>query len=114
LSEQKPPQEDQTFTAQAEEKMKTVFEEIEVEGRYVMNRIQELMKEGNVRRIVVYDPHGKFRVEIPLTVAAMTGGAFALVNPMIALGGLAAVMLSRVKLEVHRNDDKGDKPSDES
>jgi hypothetical protein len=65
-----------------------VTEEFSVAADDVMNRVQELLHEGNVTRIIVKDDSGKLLLEIPATV----GIVGAILAPwMAALGVIAAI-----------------------
>jgi hypothetical protein len=57
-----------------------VVEEINVLGRDLVDKVRGLIHEGNVRRIVVKDEHGKTFVEILVTVAALG----AILAPLLA------------------------------
>ena len=46
-------------------------EEVQVLGRDLVDKVRELIHEGNVQRIVVKDEHGNTFLEIPVTVAAV-------------------------------------------
>lgn len=48
-----------------------VAEEIQVLGCDLVDKVRDLIHEGNVQRIVVKDEHAKTFVEIPVTVAAV-------------------------------------------
>ena len=69
----------------AEEKKdtKTRFEEFKIEGGELVNKVKELIHEGNVRRIILKDENGKTFMEIPLTVGVV-GAVFA---PILAAVG---------------------------
>jgi len=63
-------------------------QEFQLSGDSVIAKIQELVREGNVRRIVVRHPDGHTIVEFPLTV----GVVGALLLPMwAALGAIVAL-----------------------
>ena len=51
--------------------MASVFEEIKVQSRELVDKVKGLLHEGNVRRIIVKDEKGHTFLEIPLTVAAI-------------------------------------------
>ena len=57
-----------------------LVEEVHVLGGDLVNKVRELIHEGNVQRIVVKDEHGNTFVEIPVTVAA----AGAILAPLLA------------------------------
>lgn len=44
---------------------KTVEEEIKVSGEELLGKVKQLIKEGNVRRIIIKDKSGKSLVEVP-------------------------------------------------
>jgi hypothetical protein len=48
-----------------------IVEEINVAGRDLVEKVRELIHEGNVKRIIVKDEHGNTFLEIPVTVAAV-------------------------------------------
>ena len=67
---------------------KFVYEEFKVRGKELVDKVAELIREGNVRRIIVKDEKGNTFVEIPLTVA--TVGVVA-APALAALGAIAAL-----------------------
>ena len=64
-------------------------EEFKVSGEEVVKKIKELIKEGNIRRIIIKNEEGKTLVEFPLTVGVV--GA-ALLPMWAALGAIAALV----------------------
>jgi hypothetical protein len=86
----------------------TIVEEIEVEARNLIKRVQELIREGNIRTLRVKDKNGKYLLEIPLTVGVVAGGAFALAAPWaVALSALAGFLVD-VKIEIVREGEAGE------
>ena len=77
---------------------KVVYEEFKVRGKELVDRISELIREGNVRRIIVKDEKGNTFVEIPLTVA--TVGAIA--APVLAAVGTFAALIAHFTIGVER------------
>ncbi len=84
---------------------RTFSEEIEVAGNQVVERVQELVKEGNVRRLIIRNPDDKILLEMPLTVGAVAGGVIALATPWLAALGAFAALVARVKIEIIREID---------
>jgi len=79
-------------------------EKIEVAGCQLVDRVKELIAEGNVRRLIVRTPGNKLVLEMPLTAGVVVGGVLTLATPQwVALGALAA-LVARVKIEVVRTD----------
>lgn len=83
---------------------RTFTEELEVAGNQLVERVKELIEEGNVRRLIIRNPEGKTLIEIPLTIGAVAGGALLLFYPVLA--GLAAIggLVARVKIEIVREE----------
>jgi hypothetical protein len=88
---------------------KTWAEEFEVAGSELVKRVKELIKEGNVRRLIIRRETGEVLIEIPLTAGVAVGGMLTLLAPALAALGAIAGLLARVKVEVVRTDDKEDK-----
>lgn len=83
---------------------KAFVEEIEVAGHQLVEKVTQLIKDGNVRLLRVKSEKGDVFLEIPLTVGAVGGGVVALAAPWLAILGGLAVLLTRVKIEVVRTD----------
>ncbi len=93
---------------------RTVVEEIEVETKNLVERVKQLLHEGNIRTLRVKDRNGKYLVEIPLTVGVLAGGVFAMTAPwLVALSALAGLVVD-VKIEIVRevDDESEDAPDD--
>jgi hypothetical protein len=70
------------------EKAKTFYEEVKVLAGDLVDKVKELVHEGNVRRIIIKDTHGNTFVEIPVTVAAV---GIVLAPVLSAVGAIAAM-----------------------
>jgi len=77
---------------------KTSSEQFKVYGHELLGKIKELIKEGNVRRIIIKNEKGKIMMEIPVTFAVI-GAFFA---PMLAAIGALAALLTKATIEVER------------
>ncbi|MEX0928241.1 MAG: DUF4342 domain-containing protein [Balneolales bacterium] len=88
---------------------KTVFEEFKVTGNHLYSRVKELIREGNVRRVMVKDPNGRTLMETPLTFGVAGIGGFLVLAPFLTALAAAAVLLSDAEIIVERykndNDD---------
>lgn len=78
-------------------KARTVWESAKVEGSQLVGRVKQLVREGNVRRVVVKQ-RGKSLVEFPLTV----GVVGALAAPVLAALGALAALLTECTVEIER------------
>ena len=106
-------QHDPQYESEQDEQKRTVFEELELEGRQLVERVKELIKEGNVRRLIIKDPDGKYLLEIPLTVGVVAGGVFALTTPVLAALGALAALVTKVHVEVVREVEESDNQPEE-
>jgi len=84
-------------------------EEIEVAGNDLVNRVKELIQEGNVRRLIIRKSDGSVLMEIPLTASVVVGSTLLVLAPVFAALGAAAAFLAEVKIEVVRVDDEAPK-----
>jgi len=93
-----------------EKNKRTVMEEIEVEGQNLIERVKELLREGNVRRLRVKDAKGKYLLEVPLTFGVVAGGVFMLAAPTLTALGALAGLVANVRIEIVRevDDDEGE------
>jgi hypothetical protein len=79
---------------------KTRTEEFKVSGGEIINKIKELLHEGNIRRIILKDEQGKTFIEFPLTVGIV--GAALL--PVLAAIGAIAALVSKLTIVVEKVD----------
>ncbi len=69
--------------------------------RDLNNRTRELIDEGNTKRLVL-ERNGRPIANMPLTVAAVIGGATVLIQPWLAVVGFAGALLARVNARVEK------------
>ena len=77
------------------------WEEFKVKGDEALAKARELVREGNVRRLVIQTDEGKIILEIPLTV----GVVGALLLPMAAAIGALAAVLTDCTIRVERTEE---------
>jgi len=75
-------------------------EEFRVSGEELMSKIKELLKEGNIRRIIIKNKEGKTVFEIPLTL----GVVGALIAPQLAALGAVAALLTEATVVVEKEE----------
>lgn len=73
-------------------------ETYQVEGDDLVAKIKELVREGNVRRIIIKNEEGKRLIEIPLTV----GVVGAVLLPVWAAIAVIAAIVTNASIEVER------------
>jgi hypothetical protein len=76
-----------------------IFEQFKVAANELGDKIRELIHEGNVRRIIIKDEHGRTFMEIPLTVATIG----AVLAPILAAVGAIATLVAHFTVVVERN-----------
>lgn len=81
--------------------MENLKEEFRVKGEELVEKIKQLIHEGNVRKLIIKDEDGKVYLEIPVTFG-LIGAIFA---PMLAAAGAVAAMVANLKVEVVRDED---------
>ena len=82
----------------SEEKVRT--EEFRVDGEELLTKIKNLLKEGNIRRVIIKDKQGKVVFEIPLTF----GVVGVLIAPQLAAIGAIAALLSEATVVVEKSE----------
>jgi hypothetical protein len=75
-------------------------EEFTVSSSNLVDRVKELLHEGNVTRVIVKDEMGKQLLEIPATVGVLG----AVIVPWLAALGVIAVLATKCKIVVERRE----------
>jgi hypothetical protein len=71
-------------------------EEFKVNGEALVDKIKELVHEGNIRRVIIKDKDDRILVDIPLTFGVLG----ALVAPQLAAVGAIAALVSDATIVV--------------
>ena len=79
---------------------KITREEYTVSADNLVDRVRELLHEGNVTRIIVKDVNGKVLLEIPATVGVIG----AVIAPWLAALGVIAALATNCKIAVERRE----------
>jgi hypothetical protein len=82
------------------EEKKTRTEEFKVSGSEIIEKIKEIIREGNARRIIFKTEEGKTFMEIPLTV----GIVGTLIAPLWAAIGAIAALASNLTIVVEKEE----------
>jgi len=77
-----------------------VVEEIQVMGANLVEKVKELINEGNVQRVIIKNEQGHTLVEIPVTLAAI--GVIA--APVLAAVSAIAGIVTKCTLVVERRE----------
>lgn len=73
-------------------------ETFKVKGEQLLTKVKQLIKEGNVRRIIIKDKEDKTLVEFPLTIGVIG----AVLAPMLAAVGAIAALVTECTITVER------------
>jgi len=73
-----------------------------VNGEHLLQKIKELISEGNVRRITITEKSGKELMSFPLTVGVV-GALFA---PVLAAIGALAAIIGECTIAVEREENE--------
>jgi hypothetical protein len=76
-------------------------EEFKLTGAEVVDKIKELIHEGNIRRIILKNDEGKTLIEIPLTLG-LVGAALL---PVLAAVGAIAALVAKMTIVVEKVED---------
>lgn len=79
---------------------KLTREEYVISSNNLVERVNELLHEGNITRIIVKDEKGKQLLEIPATVGVIG----AVIAPWLAALGVIAALVTNCKIVVERRD----------
>lgn len=86
------------FAGASAEASESKEETYKVRGEKLLEKVKELVKEGNVRRIIIKDKKGKTMVEFPMTF----GVVGVLIAPTLAAIGALAALITECSITVER------------
>lgn len=95
-----------TETQTQHEQVRT--EEFEINGDQVVDKVKELLHEGNIRRISLQTDSGSTLFEVPLTIGLAGVVAGVVLAPMLAAIGALAAIVTRMKVRVERVEEQTD------
>ncbi len=75
-------------------------EEFKISGKELVEKIKELVRQGNIRRVVIKNEKGKVVMELPLTIGAVG----VLLAPTLAALGAIAALLTNCTVVVEKKD----------
>jgi len=79
----------------------TTKEKFTVSGSQLVDKVKQLIHEGNIRRVRVIHK-GNTIIEIPLTVGASAAAVVALAAPILAALGAFAALVTECTIEVEK------------
>lgn len=75
-------------------------EEFKIDGKELLQKVKELIHEGNIRRMIIKNEQGDTVLEIPLTLGAIG----VVIAPALAAVGAVAALLTKCTLVVEKKD----------
>ncbi len=95
-------------------KPRTFTEELTVAGSQLLERLQEIIQQGNIRRIIIRDQSGRTILEVPLTLGVVGGATAVIFAPFFAAVGAIAALVARVNIHIERYEDPKDADAEKS
>ncbi|WP_206192438.1 DUF4342 domain-containing protein [Scrofimicrobium canadense] len=77
-------------------------ETFQIKGEDLLAKVKQLIKEGNVRRIIL-SHDGKKLLEIPVTAGAVGVTVAAVISPVLVAVGAIAAVVAQVEVTVVRD-----------
>jgi len=81
---------------------KTFSDQLEVAGNQLVEKVQELVKEGNARRLIIRNAENEVLMDINLTVGVAASVVGVLAAWWVAPAAAIAAIFARLKIEVVR------------
>jgi hypothetical protein len=83
---------------------KTWYEEFKVSGENLLAKVREVIREGNVQRIILKNEEGATLIEIPMTAGVAVTVLTLAFAPVLAAIGAIAALVAHVTLVVERRE----------
>jgi hypothetical protein len=96
------------MTSDQKNESRTWSETIEVAGGELVDRVKELLRQGNVRRLIIRKPNNAVLLEVPLTAGVAVGAVATIYTPLLVALGAMAALLAKFKVEIVRIKDSDD------
>jgi hypothetical protein len=87
----------------------TIFEEIRVTGEDLLKRVKNLIRKGNIRKMIIRNNKGETLLETSLTYGAAGIGSLIMLAPFISAVTFIALMVSEATIVVERDATEDDK-----
>ena len=86
----------------------TTNEKFTVSGSQLVDKVKQLIREGNIRRVRVIH-EGRTVLEVPLSVGAPAAAIGIMVAPVLAALGAFAALVTECTIEVEKIEDRDNK-----
>jgi hypothetical protein len=78
-------------------------EQLEVAGEELVERVKQLVQQGNIRSLVIKSADGRILLQVPLTLGVVVGGGLMFFYPILAMLTAIGGLVARVHIEVIRD-----------
>lgn len=78
----------------------TIKESFKINGENLLNKVKELVENGNIRKITIHDKDGNEVMNFPLTI----GVVGALLAPVLAAIGALAALIGECTITVEKEE----------
>lgn len=86
---------------------KKFTQQLEVAGSELVDRVKELAKDADAKRVVIRDQEGKELLAFPLSWGVAGGAVAVFAAPILAAVAAVGALAANVKLEVERSGEPG-------
>ncbi|QXD15230.1 DUF4342 domain-containing protein [Rhodocaloribacter litoris] len=83
------------------EKPQVIIERIKVEGKQLVDKVRDIIEEGNARRVIL-KKDGRTLMEFPLSVGVGGAAAALFISPVLAAIGAIAALVSDIDVIIER------------
>src|SRR5262249_22825364 len=87
---------------------RTFTEELSIAGNQLVEKIEQLIKEGNIRRIILKEQGGRTLLEMPRTSGAVVGTGIAISAMPLAIIAAVAAYVAKVQVVIERYENPAD------
>ncbi len=84
---------------------RSTTEEFKIAGAELVDKIKELIREGNIRRVIIKNEEGKVLIEVPLTLGLVGGAASIAFMPVLAAVGAIAALVTKLTVVVEKEEE---------
>ncbi|RMF63079.1 MAG: DUF4342 domain-containing protein [Bacteroidetes bacterium] len=85
-----------------QEKPQVIIERIKVEGKQLVDRVRDIIEEGNARRVIL-KKDDRTLMEFPLSVGVGGAAAALFISPVLAAIGAIAALVSDIDVIIERD-----------
>ncbi len=96
------PNTEESTTAEPTQNSGVRVEEFKVSGDDLMDKVKDLVNEGNVRRILIKTDQGQTLLEIPLTVGLVGGAVGVVLFPFVAAIAAIGALVAKLTLVIEK------------